>query len=63
MEGWRRIRVSRLVWFLNEAPAGLRWRLDQPGPGPGLVVVLPRGQRWRIKIRGGCLIRKEDEYD
>jgi hypothetical protein len=57
MNGWRRLRVGRLVRMLGHANARVRWRWA----AEGLAVNGSSGRSWRVKFGNGLWVRKEEK--
>jgi len=58
-EGWRRIRLARLAWLITQR--GWRWEKTVKAGRPCLMVVSPRGVKWRFRLQRGAWIRKEEQ--
>lgn len=50
--------MLRLAWFCNQAPAGLRWRMERKPGARALQIVTPHGAL-DFKLNGGCWVKKQ----
>ena len=60
MQNWVRIKVSRIAWMINEAPARLRWRMVRNAVSGRLELVTVNGVL-DLKLSSGCWVRKSEK--